>query len=255
MVVIPGQYEFANAPQGEYGLVLESLRRFRQACRVVSEAAEVLAVSAYHSGLIRGAQARPTPVPLVYHGFDAKAYGAAQDGPRAPIVLTVAHAGSHARVWHKGLDTFARAAARLPEVRFVLVGGYDPAVGAELQRLAEGRLEMPGARGPSEVARIMGEAQVYAQLSATETFGCALAEAMLCGCVPVVTDRGALPEVAGEVGYYAPYGDVEATVRQVEAALRSDRGPAARERIMRLFPLEKREQALVEVVERLAGRR
>ncbi len=254
VIVIPGQYEFSESREGGYGLVLESGKRFEQACRVVSQCDLVVAVSEYHAELIRKGQRRAAPIRLVYHGFDLETYKAPVETVRAPTVLTVAHAGSRARVWHKGLDTFARAAARLPEARFVLVGGYDPEVGAELQDLAEGRLEMLGPMGPERVAQTMGEARVYAQLSATETFGCALAEAMLCGCVPVVTDRGSLPEVAGEVGYYAPYGDVEATVRQVGEALASDRGPAARERIRRSFPMEKREQALVDIVKRLAGR-
>ncbi|MEO7555918.1 MAG: glycosyltransferase, partial [Acidimicrobiales bacterium] len=39
--------------------------------------------------------------------------------------------------------------------------------------------------------------QVYAQLSWHEAFGVSVAEAMLCGCTPVVTDVPALQEVAG----------------------------------------------------------
>ncbi len=254
VVVVPGGYEFRDISELQDGLVRESPRRFRQACRVVSQADHVLAVSEAHAQLIRSKQRPGAPVQVVYHGFAERPWIAAQEPLRSAAVVTVAHAGSWSRARLKGLDTFARAAARVPEARFVLVGGYDPEVGAELRKLSAGRLELPGPMPPDQVARVMGESQVYAQLSATETFGCALAEAMLCGCVPVVTDRGSLPEVAGDLGFYAPYGDVEATVTQIRSALNSDRGPAARERVLRLFPLEKREKALVEVVERLAGR-
>ena len=246
VVVIPGQYEFFAAPEGPYGLALESPRRYRQACEVVSECDLVLAVSKYHAGLVRQAQQRPVPVRVLYHGFDDTIYGGGT--VKEPLVVTVTHLGSRARIWHKGLETFARAAAALPGVRFALAGGYDETLAAGLQELAQGRLEFTGALPPEEVAGLLARAAVYCQLSATETFGCALAEAMLCECVPVVTDRGALPEVAGDVGFYAPYGDAEQTVAQIEQALASDRGPAARRRIQEEFPLAQRERGLVEAV-------
>jgi glycosyltransferase involved in cell wall biosynthesis len=55
------------------------------------------------------------------------------------------------------------------------------------------------------------KAKVYCQLSRTESFGVALLEAMACGCVPVVSDRDALPEVIGICGIMVPYGDTHAT--------------------------------------------
>lgn len=254
--VIPGHYEFANYPEVGYGLVLESPKRWRQAAAVAARADLILAVSRYHQTVIADAAPRRAGEILVlYHGFDLTLYRRRVETPKERMVLTVAHCGTAVRVWNKGLDTFARVAARLPDTRFVLAGGYDPAIAAHLQELAAGRLELTGALTPAQVAELAWQAQVYAQLSATETFGCAVAEAMACECVPVVTTRGALPEVVGDTGYYAEYGDVEQTVAQVRAALASDRGPAARRRVEELFPLHKREEGLVQAVEELARRR
>jgi glycosyltransferase involved in cell wall biosynthesis len=253
--VIPGQYEFANYPEAGYGLVLESPKRWRQATAVAARADLILAVSRYHQSIIAAAApARRGETRLLYHGFDLRDYERPDGVRKRPMVLTVAHCGSAVRVWLKGLETFAQAAALLPDIRFVLAGGYDPVIAAHLQELAAGSLELTGALSPVQVAQLAWQAQAYAQLSATETFGCALAEAMLCECVPVVTDRGSLPEVAGEVGYYTRYGDVEQTVCQIERALASGRGPAARRRIQEEFPLAKREQGLVEAVQELAAR-
>jgi glycosyltransferase involved in cell wall biosynthesis len=74
---------------------------------------------------------------------------------------------------------------------------------------------------------------------------------MLQGCVPVVTDCAALPEVAGDTGIYAKYGDVDSTVRAIQQALAtpSDYGLRARERILSEFPLEKRRQNLLEAIQ------
>lgn len=66
------------------------------------------------------------------------------------------------------------------------------------------------------------QAKVYCQLSYTESFGMSLLEAMACGCVPVVTDRDALPEIVGDAGIVVPYGNVPATISAVELAMSMD---------------------------------
>ena len=95
------------------------------------------------------------------------------------------------------------------------------------------------------------KAKVYVQVSAYESFGMSLAEAMLCECVPVVTERGALPEVVGDAGFYVAYEDDKATALGIKEALRSDKGAYARRRIEDLFSIEKREKALIKAIEAL----
>ena len=82
-------------------------------------------------------------------------------------------------------------------------------------------------------------------------FNMALAEAMLCGCVPLVTDRGALPEVAGPGALVAPYGDLALYACALERALAAgpEAGEAARRRIAAEYPLERRREALLEILE------
>ena len=91
------------------------------------------------------------------------------------------------------------------------------------------------------------EAKVYCQLSYTESFGVTNLEAMACGCVPIVTDRDALPEIIGDTGVVIPYGDVDATVKAMHKAMTMD-GDAARER-SKLFIREIRLNALSKVIE------
>ncbi len=74
---------------------------------------------------------------------------------------------------------------------------------------------------------------------------------MACGCVPVVTDRGALPEVAGDTGFCVPYGDPKATAEAIEKALNSNKGKEARERIKNMFGIEKRSEKLIELIKEL----
>jgi hypothetical protein len=82
---------------------------------------------------------------------------------------------------------------------------------------------------------------------------------MLAGCLPVVTRIGALPEVAGETGVYidspTPESAMVVTPQSVAGGIRQalslppDARALARQKILDDFPLEKRRQALIHLVE------
>ncbi|HRO73418.1 MAG TPA: glycosyltransferase, partial [Saprospiraceae bacterium] len=48
----------------------------------------------------------------------------------------------------------------------------------------------------------------YLQLSMSESFGLALCESMLCGCIPIVSDTGIMPEIVQDYGYILKKKDV-----------------------------------------------
>lgn len=85
------------------------------------------------------------------------------------------------------------------------------------------------------------QAKVYCQLSYTDQFPLTLLEAMACGCIPVVSNRGGLPEIVGDVGFIIPYGDVEKTRDAIRLALLSTPADikAVRDRA-RMFTIERR---------------
>ena len=75
------------------------------------------------------------------------------------------------------------------------------------------------------------------------------AEAMLCGCTPVTSDRGAIPEVVGDSGFLVKYGDVQGIKNSIEKALASDGDSRARERVIIHFPLQKRREGLIKIID------
>jgi glycosyltransferase involved in cell wall biosynthesis len=158
----------------------------------------------------------------------------------------------------KGLRAFAEAAAELPEVEFVVAGRFVDDAGEELRAQAPANLRLAGWVEDHELLDLYRRAAVYVQASRHEGFGVSVAEAMLAGCVPVVTRAGALPEVVGDTGVQV---DVPAEPKALAAAVGEAlaRGPgagaAARERVLREFSLDARAAALHDLVERaLAGR-
>jgi glycosyltransferase involved in cell wall biosynthesis len=186
-------------------------------------------------------------VDVVYHGFDAGKYR--PSGEKKEVATTVAFVNRQ-NLRRKGLETFVRSAVFAPECEFLVVGEWlDDAID-HLRSIATKNVSFPGHVSETELIRILQGSSAYVQISAHEGFGCSLAEAMLCGCVPVVTNRGAIPEVAGDAGIYVEYDNPEGTARAIRAALTRGEpgGRAARERIASHFPLEKRREALLAAV-------
>jgi glycosyltransferase involved in cell wall biosynthesis len=155
----------------------------------------------------------------------------------------------------KGLTTFVEAARLLPEIPFVLVGPWEEHAVGRLRARAPANLEITGWLPDDELRARMAAAGVYVQASLHEAFGVAVAEAMLSGCVPVVTPRGSLPEIVGDTGFYVPVADPAAAAHAIRAALASpDNGALARARILARFPPALRRERLLAALGRgLAG--
>ena len=147
----------------------------------------------------------------------------------------------------KRLDTFVKTSVYLPDVRFVLIGRYNGSI-KHLKKIAGSNVMFTGYVSDDSLLHYCRRAKVYCQLSTHEGFGVALAEAMSCCCVPVVTRRYALPEVVGDTGFYVPYDDPKVTAEVIKKALRSDKGRKARERIKKHFSLEARKKKLIEEI-------
>ncbi len=242
LVVVAGGYDVAAVPEIGYGRMLGARTRF-MGRSVLRLARRVLSVSRYTQAEV--ARAAPgVRAEVLYHGFEASAFSPAR--VRVPKVVSVATLRRD-YVRRKGLDTFAKASRLLPDVPFVLAGRIaDQGVAAELLAWGGPNLSLAGGLSDAALRELLGHSAVYLQPSIHEAFGCAVAEAMLSGCTPVVSDRGALPEVVGDCGYVIPADDPAQAAAAVRSALVSPRASAARERVERLFSWSARERGLLD---------
>ena len=238
-IIVAGGYDVAYVPEINYGALFSPWRRIMVKF-VLEHASKVLAVSGSNRNQIMRL-ARPKRLKLLYNGVDVEKFKPSDE--KEKLVITVGRV-SDSTIKRKGLDTFVKAAACLPDVRFILIGKYDGSI-ERLKKMAGSNVIFTGYVSEESLLRYYQRAKVYCQLSAHESFGVALAEAMSCCCVPVVTRRYALPEVVGDTGFYAPYNDPEATAEAIRKALKSDKGTKARERIKKHFSLEAREKRLI----------
>jgi glycosyltransferase involved in cell wall biosynthesis len=153
----------------------------------------------------------------------------------------------------KGHRDFVRVARGLDGVAAYLAGrvGEDHHMSV-VSREAPPNLTITGHLTDRDLKDLLARTQAYLQLSYMEGFGCSLAEAMLARCAPIVTRNGSLPEVVGDCGYYVDYGQPDAAREAVTAAL-EDRtiGRRARARVLDCFPLARRGNELLALVNEL----
>lgn len=238
-IVVVGGFEVAYVPEINYGALLSPLRRIRTRF-LLKNASKVLVVS---KSSREQAQRflRTQKIRLVYNGVDVERFKPRFD--KINKVITVGSV-SDMTIKRKGLKTFVEASRFLPNIPFLVIGKFDRSVDT-LREIAGPNVTFTGYVSDEELLKNYQTSKVYCQLSAHESFGVSIAEAMACGCVPVVTRKYAIPEVVGDTGYYAKYDDPKSAGEAIKKALLSDKGEKARKRIVNLYSLTKREKSLV----------
>lgn len=197
-----------------------------------------------------------TPAEVIPTGYDPAAWppGAAE---RPPSICTVAHLADARTVRVKGVDVLLAAARRLPEVPVTVVGvapAFEAALRAGFDVPPNVRLLPPQPR--AALAAVYAEHAVYAQLSRSEGLPNVLCEAMLCGCIPVGSPVGAIPEAIGEAGFVVETPEPEAVAAALRQALAAPPAlrTAARSRIVARYDRHERRRRLFAALERLRRR-
>ena len=245
-VIFLGGWDVAAMPEIGYGAMV-GRSRIRKTTWTLRNATVVFAVSETNRQEARRWTNREViTIPL---GVDVD-YFVPGDGKK-PVVATSASVTHEATIRTKGLDILFDAARQIPQVRFKLFGRHSSEMARVLRVLAPSNVDIMGWLERSDVRSTLQDAAVYAQLSAHESFGLTAAEAMACGCTPVVSDRGALPELVGDSGFVVPYGDAAAAASAIAIALETPKGPKARSRILQRFPLALRQERLLRAIEGL----
>jgi glycosyltransferase involved in cell wall biosynthesis len=253
-VMIVGGFDTANMPDIAYGHQRGGLRR--AASRWIMNRARRLVTNSYYS---RSEIERNTPIPpdrvtVIQHGVPDP-FGELPEAERERAALTVGTL-DRSTLQQKGHRPFVEAARHLPDVRFVFVGAWGDDAIDELRELASDNVEFTGRVSDQELHDLYRRCSVYVQASRHEGFGLAVAEAMLAGCVPVVMDVTAMPEVVGDTGILLSSQRPEEVADGVRRGL--ELGPEAsrraRQRILTEFPLTRRREGLLQVTEEPLGR-
>jgi len=246
-VVVAGGWDVISMPDIGYGAVRSSRGR-RRARYVLRRCNLLLTFSDWSRKTIEALSGRRAET--VYLGVDLDRF---RPAAKEPLVVTVGNVTKE-NLARKGIETFVRAAAFVPDVPFLVVGRQAAQAMEALRAVAPPNVQFTGRLSDEALRDVLARAKVYVQVSQNEGFGLAVAESMAAGCVPVVTKAGSLPEIVGDVGLFAPIGSPEGTAEAVRYALESDRGEAARQRVAQTFPISQRRDRLLELVSDLMER-
>jgi glycosyltransferase involved in cell wall biosynthesis len=246
-VLVIGGVDTARMPEIGYGMQRAGPRRWiarwtiANATRLITNSRSSLAEIEANLGL------GPDRVTLVYHGIPDR-FGDRGDTDAERMALSVGVVDRR-NLERKGQRPFTEAAARLPDVQFVLVGRWlDDAID-ELRAVAGPNVTFTGYLDDQTLDGYFRRAAVYVQPSRHEGFGLSVAEAMLARCVPVVTDAGALLEVVGDTGVVIPTPEPAQVADGVRRALELEAGERARRRVLERFPYEMRRDGICREVE------
>ncbi|MEF8848658.1 MAG: glycosyltransferase family 4 protein, partial [Candidatus Thermoplasmatota archaeon] len=241
VVVVASGYSVADVPEFNYGLASKFYTRWIPSY-ILGRSDLVLAVSQSNKKEIQVLKPDKENLVVVPHGFETEKYKPAENLDKQKMVITVGGLDKTS-FKRKGVDNFLSVAQYFPDVPFVVVGRIKDDVRDEIKDVSS-NVEFTGFVSDEKLLEWYQKAKVYAQFSFHEAFGCSVAEAMLCGCIPVVSDKGSLPEVIGDVGFSVSFWDEEKAVECVKKALSED-GDMKREVrswIVEQFSMEKREQ-------------
>lgn len=247
-IVIIGGYEVAKVPEIKYGALIHE-RDARIVKYVLKNGNKVLTVDeglkldAIRNVGVMGKNIETVPTAYDYNILKP-------GGEKENLVLTVSMGNRWEIAKLKGLDTFVYAAKYLQDVKFVLIGIQGDLL-YKLKNIATSNIIFINQMPHYGIVPYFQKAKVYCQLSMREGLPNALCEAMLCECVPVGTDVQGVRTAIGDSGFYVPYGDPVATANAIKEALISDKGKDARERIKKMFPVERREKKLTQMIKQL----
>lgn len=162
---------------------------------------------------------RIQPIPL---GVDQATFRPSPTSQRHRArIITTASADTPLKGLHVLIDAYHETLRAMPEVELVVIGKLRKGLARERLRALglEDRVVFKSDLTREALAEEFRQATVAVTPSLYEGFGLPAAEAMSCGTPVIVTDGGALPEVAGDAGLIVPRGDAQALAEAIRALL------------------------------------
>ena len=187
-----------------------------------------------------------TPSEVVFNGLDSDFWKESEERSKEHNRCIAVFSDNQFKL--KGGDLILSIAEQFPEHNFYIAGTKKP---KHLKQIPS-NVHFLGKISREELRDEYRKATFHFQLSMFEGFGLALCEAMLCGCVPIGSSVNMIPEIIGDTGFIVDKRDREILATVVQAATQKSNieelGPRARQRIVREFSLEARENKLNAII-------
>jgi glycosyltransferase involved in cell wall biosynthesis len=151
------------------------------------------------------------------------------------------------QLYLKGADLISEMAERFPDYKFYIIGITESDVMSPKQNL-----KLLGRKSPEELREYYNHCQFYFQLSASESFGIALCEAMLCEAIPIGSSVNIIPQIIGNAGFILAQRDAKLLSEIIQKAVNTSDlnslGKKGRKSILERYPIEKRIERLTSII-------
>lgn len=189
----------------------------------VSEASRQLALADFGG--------RPEQYTIAPNGIDQNIFHPDASVKReGNLLVTTASADTPMKGLPVLIDAFAELAPGYPDLKLLVIGRLRKGLTAD--RISahglQDRIEFRGPVEQSEIADLFRRCTLAISSSMFEGFGLPAAEAMGCGACVIVSNGGALPEVAGDAGVIVPKGNAPALAQAISSLLDN---PSERDRL------------------------
>lgn len=192
------------------------------------------------------------PFTELNYGFDATKFYYTGIERKPNSFLTVVSNTEGSTFYRKGLDLIIEAAKQLPEYTFTIIGSGTKLNTIEKPENITVYPWIPNA----ELKNYYSAHMFYLQLSMIEGFPNTLGEAMLCGCIPIGSDAASIPEIIADCGFILRKRDMQLLTALLQEACNAENenlSIKSTNRIKALWPIEKRDNILTDVINTLAG--
>jgi len=188
------------------------------------------------------------PLTVITNGYDDTKFYRSSEKIKNSFITVSGGFEYPFQVALKGIDLILQAAERFPECSFTIVGVPE---WKKLDVRSNNVKLLPPIKN-SELQPLYSKHQFYLQLSMAEGFPNALCEAMLCECVPIVSNVFSMPEIVADVGFILEHRKIDELIpllnRTINDNQLSDKSILARKLISENFPLTLREQKLSKLI-------
>lgn len=123
-------------------------------------------------------------------------------------ILILAYIYNFQTFFIKGFDLILQCARELKDYEFT-IAGFSPFMIKQVEKTIPDNVKILSFQNRKETLELYQKHKIFLIPSLTEGLPNTLCEAMLCGCIPIVSKTGILPDIVGENGLILEKKDVQ----------------------------------------------